>query len=57
MTAPGLEGWTESFPESPILRRLPIPTDVIVDTSSFFPIGAGFTRADNLPLRIRTCGL
>ncbi|GBF17356.1 hypothetical protein Br6_04762 [Rhodococcus sp. Br-6] len=57
MTAPGLEGWTESFPESPVLRRLPIPADVYVDTSSVFPAGTGFSRADQLPLRVRACAV
>ncbi|MDH6285075.1 hypothetical protein [Prescottella agglutinans] len=57
MTAPGLDGWTESFPESPVLRRLPVPTDVVVDISGVFPAGPGFTRADQLPLRIRTCAV
>ncbi|MDH6285101.1 hypothetical protein [Prescottella agglutinans] len=57
MTGPGLDGWTESFPESPVLRRLLVPADVVVDTSSIFPGGAGFTRADHLPLRIRTCAV
>lgn len=54
MTA-GLDGWTESFPEYPVLRRLPIPADVIVDASNIFPDGTGFTRADHRPARIRTC--
>ncbi|GAB2640970.1 hypothetical protein ABI214_00295 [Prescottella soli] len=57
MTGPGLDGWTESFPESPVLRRLLVPADVIVDTSSIFPGGAGFTRADLLPLRIHICAV
>ncbi|NKS56156.1 hypothetical protein GS504_01935 [Rhodococcus hoagii] len=57
MTAPGLDGWTESFPESPVLRRLSVPADVVVDTLSIFPGDGGFTRADHLSLRIRTCAV
>ncbi|WP_430332896.1 hypothetical protein [Rhodococcus sp. ACT016] len=54
MTGPGLDGWAESFPESPVLRQLTTPVDVVVGTSSIFPRGAGFTHADLLLLRIRT---
>ncbi|MBM4569124.1 hypothetical protein GS489_01050 [Rhodococcus hoagii] len=57
MTAPGIGGWTESFPEAPILHRLSPPTKVVVNTARVFPGEAGFTRADRLPLRVRAGGI
>jgi len=57
VSAPGRDDWTEPFPEAPILRRLPTPAAVHVDTSRVLPGSAGFTRADGLPLRVRAGGL
>ncbi|NKR53091.1 hypothetical protein GS481_02835 [Rhodococcus hoagii] len=49
----GLDGWTESFPGPPALRRLEHPIPVEVDMSLALPGDSGFTRADQLPLRVR----
>lgn len=57
VSAPGRDDWTEPFPEAPILRRLPTPAAVHVDTSRVLPGSAGFTRADGLPLRVRAGGI
>lgn len=57
MTEPGLEKWDEPFPEVPILRRPHSPVEVVVDISRALPGGAGLTRADGLPLRVRAGGI
>ncbi|NKR30070.1 hypothetical protein GS966_25730 [Rhodococcus hoagii] len=57
MTAPGIDGWVETFPETPALRRLKRPIPVVVDISRVLPGNAGFTRADGLPLRVRSGGI
>lgn len=57
MTTPGLDGWVESFPESPILHQLRQPVDVVVDTARVFPGTPGFTRADQLSMLVRSCGV
>ena len=55
--SPGLDGWTEPFPDVPTLRRLQPPVEVVVDTSHVLPPPGGFTRADGLPLRVRAGGI
>lgn len=55
--SPGLDGWTEPFPDVPTLRRLQPPVEVVADTSHVLPPPGGFTRADGLPLRVRAGGI
>lgn len=56
MTGPGLDRWSEPFPEAPTLRQLHPPRTVLVDVARALP-GPGFARADHLPLRVRAGGI
>jgi len=58
MTGPaGLDGWSESFPGAPALRRLDVPMAVVVDMARVLPGPSGFTRADTVALRVRAGGI
>jgi len=54
---PGLANWAEPFPGAPTVRYLERPVPVFVDVSRMLPGNAAFTRADNLPLRVRAGGI